>query len=128
MLHSAACLRTPYRSSGVNSFFNPSEEAVSYLCTMIAVKPNIRHMSLEQLTDYFLGQGEKKFRIKQVYEWIWKKNAQSFDDMTDLSKELRQKLSDNFELNALKVNTTQFSSDGTVKSRFMTHDGHMIEG
>ena len=85
-------------------------------------------MSLEQLTDYFLGQGEKKFRIKQVYEWIWKKNAQSFDDMTDLSKELRQKLSDNFELNALKVNTTQFSSDGTVKSRFMTHDGHMIEG
>ena len=85
-------------------------------------------MSLEQLTDYFLGQGEKKFRIKQVYEWIWKKNAQSFDDMTDLSKELRQKLSDNFELNALKINTTQFSSDGTVKSRFMTHDGHMIEG
>ncbi|MDO9375822.1 MAG: 23S rRNA (adenine(2503)-C(2))-methyltransferase RlmN [Ferruginibacter sp.] len=95
---------------------------------MIAVKPNIRHMSLEQLTEYFLGLGEKKFRIKQVYEWIWKKNAQSFDDMTDLSKELRQKLAENFEFNALKVNTTQFSSDGTVKSRFMTHDGHMIEG
>ncbi len=85
-------------------------------------------MSLEQLTEYFLGLGEKKFRIKQVYEWIWKKNAQSFDDMTDLSKELRQKLAENFEFNALKVNTTQFSSDGTVKSRFMTHDGHMIEG
>ena len=72
--------------------------------------------------------GEKKFRTKQVHEWIWKKNAQSFEDMTDLSKDLRNHLSERFDLPELKVNTTQHSSDGTIKSRFMTYDGHMIEG
>jgi 23S rRNA (adenine2503-C2)-methyltransferase len=95
---------------------------------MTTVKQNIRHLTLEELSKYFADLGEKKFRTKQVYEWIWKKNAQGFEDMTDVSKELRQKLADNFEFNALKVNTTQFSNDGTVKSRFMTYDGHMIEG
>jgi 23S rRNA (adenine2503-C2)-methyltransferase len=48
--------------------------------------------------------------------------------MTDISKELRAHLAEKFDLPSLKVNTTQFSSDGTVKSRFMTFDGHMIEG
>ena len=63
-----------------------------------------------------------------MHEWLWKKNAQSFEDMTDISKELRAHLAEKFDLPSLKVNTTQFSSDGTVKSRFMTFDGHMIEG
>ena len=99
-----------------------------YLCTMTAVKQNIRHLSLEELTKHFETIGEKKFRTKQVHEWLWKKNAQSFEDMTDISKELRAHLAEKFELPSLKVNTTQFSSDGTVKSRFMTFDGHMIEG
>jgi 23S rRNA (adenine2503-C2)-methyltransferase len=80
------------------------------------------------LTKHFETIGEKKFRTKQVHEWLWKKNAQSFEDMTDISKELRAHLAEKFELPSLKVNTTQFSSDGTVKSRFMTFDGHMIEG
>ena len=95
---------------------------------MTAVKKNIRHLSLEEMMTYFLSIGEKKFRTKQVHEWLWKKNAQSFEDMTDLSKELRLHLSEKFELPALTINTTQFSSDGTVKSRFKTFDGHMIEG
>ena len=95
---------------------------------MTTVKQNIRHLGLEELGKYFAEMGEKKFRTKQVYEWIWKKNAQSFEDMTDLSKELRQRLSDNFDMPALKVNTTQYSNDGTVKSRFVTHDGYMVEG
>ena len=99
-----------------------------YLCTMTAVKQNIRHLSLEELTKHFETIGEKKFRTKQVHEWLWKKNAQSFEDMTDISKELRAHLAEKFDLPSLKVNTTQFSSDGTVKSRFMTFDGHMIEG
>lgn len=95
---------------------------------MTATKPNIRHLSVEELASFFASIGEKKFRTKQVHEWIWKKNAQGFDDMTDVSKELREKLAETYSFPALTVSTTQFSSDGTIKSRFKTFDGHMIEG
>lgn len=95
---------------------------------MTAVKQNIRHLSLDELIKYFESIGEKKFRTKQVYEWIWKRGAQSFDEMTDISKDLRLKIAEKFTMPALTINATQFSSDGTVKSRFMTFDGHMIEG
>lgn len=89
---------------------------------------NIRHLSLEQLTQYFEELGEKKFRAKQVYEWLWQKHAHSFEAMTNLSKELRAKLAENFTLPALQVQNTQYSNDGTVKSRFKTHEGHAVEG
>ncbi len=89
---------------------------------------NIRELSLEQLHEFFLSIGEKKFRVAQVWEWLWQKNARSFADMTNLSKDLRQKLGENFSLPALVVDTTQISSDGTIKSRFKTHDGHLCEG
>ena len=95
---------------------------------MTAIKQNIRHLSLEELVTYFGSIGEKKFRTKQVHEWIWKRGAQSFEEMTDLSKELRMQMNEKFTMPALTVNATQFSSDGTVKSRFKTFDGHMIEG
>jgi 23S rRNA (adenine2503-C2)-methyltransferase len=61
-------------------------------------------------------------------EWLWLKGAQSFADMTNLSKELRQKLGDHFTLPALTIDTTQYSADGTVKTRFKTHEGHLCEG
>jgi 23S rRNA (adenine2503-C2)-methyltransferase len=67
------------------------------------VKKNIRQLSLNELELYFEGLGEKKFRAKQVYEWLWLKQVQQFDAMTNLSKELRTKLSDNFILPALTV-------------------------
>lgn len=89
---------------------------------------NIRHFNLAELEEYFEELGEKKFRAKQVYEWIWQKHAMSFADMTNLSKDLRQKLGENFTLPSLRTDATQFSSDGTIKSRFKTHDGHLIEG
>lgn len=89
---------------------------------------NIRHLSKADLELYFENLGEKKFRAKQVYEWIWQKHAMSIADMTNLSKELRQHLSDNFTLPALTIDATQFSSDGTIKSRFKTWDGHLVEG
>lgn len=95
---------------------------------MIEPKQNIRHIEMEELASFFASIGEKKFRTKQVYEWIWKKNAQSFDDMTDVSKELRQTLADKFSFPSLKVDATQYSSDGTIKSRFSTYDGYKIEG
>jgi len=64
----------------------------------------------------------------QAYEWLWKKNARSFDDMTNLSLDLRKKMQEEFTLPAITVDTTQHSSDGTLKSRFRTWDGHLMEG
>jgi 23S rRNA (adenine2503-C2)-methyltransferase len=63
-----------------------------------------------------------------VQEWLWQKHAHSFEAMSNLSKELRTKLSTDFSLPALKVDATQFSSDGTIKTRFKTYDNHLIEG
>lgn len=100
-----------------------------YLCILMKkTVTNIRHLSLNELEQYFDELNEKKFRAKQVYEWIWQKHALSFADMTNLSKDLRQKLGENFTLPALRTDATQYSSDGTIKSRFKTHDGHLIEG
>lgn len=91
-------------------------------------KKNIRNFSLEELTAYFATLGEKKFRVKQVWEWLWQKHAHSFDDMTNLSKELRTTLSETFDLLPVHIDKSQFSSDGTIKARFKTHDGHFAEG
>jgi 23S rRNA (adenine2503-C2)-methyltransferase len=89
---------------------------------------NIRHLSLSELEQYFETLGEKKFRVRQVWEWLWQKHAHSFPEMTNLSKELRQRLGDDFSFPALTVDATQYSADGTVKSRFRTADGHLVEG
>ncbi len=91
-------------------------------------KKNIRHLNQEQINEYFENIGEKKFRATQVWEWLWQKHAHSFEAMTNLSKELRTNLSENFTLPALKVDATQYSADGTIKSRFKTFDGHLVEG
>jgi 23S rRNA (adenine2503-C2)-methyltransferase len=89
---------------------------------------NIRHLTLPDLEKYFEQMGEKKFRAKQVYEWIWQKSAPSFEGMTNLSKDLRFKLKEHFSFPALQIETTQYSADGTIKSRFTTADGHLVEG
>src|SRR3954471_22518391 len=94
----------------------------------MSTKKNIRELSLPALEEYFVNIGDKKFRARQVYEWLWLKPAQSFDAMTNLSKELRTKLATDFALPALTVDATQYSADGTVKSRFKTIDGHFVEG
>jgi len=92
------------------------------------VKRNIRHLTLAELEEYFAEKGEKKFRAKQVYDWIWLKQAPSLEAMTNLSKELRHYLSQDFSFPALAVDATQYSEDGTIKTRFRTHDGHFVEG
>lgn len=91
-------------------------------------KKNIRAMELSELEQYFESLGDKKFRAKQVYEWLWQKHAHSFEAMTNLGKELRTKLAEHFSLPALKVDATQYSADGTIKSRFKTVDAHLVEG
>lgn len=91
-------------------------------------KQNIRDLSLTDLKNYFEQIEDKKFRAIQTYEWLWKKNARSFEAMTNLSNELRQKLNSEFSIPALSVNTIQNSTDGTIKMRFKTFDEHFIEG
>ena len=90
-------------------------------------KKDIRQLSQEELIEVFLGMGEKKFRARQVFEWLWQKGVTSFEDMTNLSKTLRSKLTQSFVINAITVDRVQQSSDGTIKTRFKLHDGHLIE-
>lgn len=90
-------------------------------------KQDIRRFSKKELVEFFLGIKESKFRAQQVYEWLWKKSAQSFNQMTNLSKKLRVTLAEHFEIRPIQENLVQQSSDGTVKTRFRLHDAHLIE-
>lgn len=90
-------------------------------------KKDIRALTKEQLRDFFVKEGDEAFRGNQVYEWLWSKSAYSFEDMTNISKETRQMLEDNFVINHIKVDTMQRSSDGTVKNAVRLHDGLIVE-
>jgi 23S rRNA (adenine2503-C2)-methyltransferase len=95
---------------------------------MLEKKKNIRSLSLEEMKSFFTEKGEKTFRALQVYEWIWKKSARSFNEMTNLSKPLRAMLEEQFTLNAVTVGDMQKSSDGTIKNAFKLADGNVVEG
>jgi len=91
-------------------------------------KTDIRSLSVDALTARFTEMGEKGYRAKQVYEWLWKKSCISFEEMSNISKELRKKLEDNFIINNVKINNSQFSADKTIKNSFILYDTHLIEG
>ena len=94
---------------------------------MVSQKKDIRALTKEQLRDFFVKQGDKAFRGNQVFEWLWQKSAHAFEDMTNISKETRQMLEDNFVINHIKVDNMQRSSDGTVKNAVRLHDGLIVE-
>lgn len=94
---------------------------------MSTTKKDIRALSKEQLRDFFVSQGDKAFRGNQVYEWLWQKSAHSFEDMTNISKQTRQMLEDNFVINHIEVDSLQRSNDGTVKNAVRLHDGLIVE-
>ena len=102
----------------------------NYLCNVNAnnSKIDIRSLSLEALQQHFTAMGEKAFRAKQVYEWLWKKSCFSFEDMSNLSKELRSKMAELFTINHVVINNSQYSADKTIKNSFKLHDTHLIEG
>ena len=81
-------------------------------------KKDIRQLTLEQLTLELLALEEKPFRAKQIYEWLWKKRATSFDEMTSLSIDLREKLKKDYEIRAIQLSEAQYSNDRTVKNAF----------
>jgi 23S rRNA (adenine2503-C2)-methyltransferase len=89
---------------------------------------DIKSMNLEELTSFITGLGEKKFRAGQIYEWIHKKHAGSFDEMTNLSKQLRETLDSRASLTALRTEAVQISQiDGTRKYLFLLEDGNVVE-
>ncbi len=95
--------------------------------TEVSTKKDIRQLSKADLIAAFGEKGEPKFRANQVWEWLWKKGAHSFEQMTNLSKPLREWLDSEFVIHFIVEDKVQKSNDGTIKTRFRLHDGHLIE-
>jgi 23S rRNA (adenine2503-C2)-methyltransferase len=90
-------------------------------------KTSIYSLQLHELKEWLTNNGEKPFRAEQIYDWLYKKRVSLFEDMNNLSKGLRDKLSENFQITTLKTVIKQSSSDGTIKFLFELHDGYSIE-
>lgn len=91
------------------------------------MKPSIYSLTRQTMQEWVLEQGEKKFRADQIWEWLYRKRVQSFEEMTNLSKGLIAKLNEQFVVNPLKQRIVQESADGTVKYLFELPDGMLIE-
>lgn len=88
---------------------------------------NIKDYNLEELKEEFIKLGEKAYRAEQVFKWLYVDKVSSFDDMTNLSKELREKLKQQFSMHNFKILKKQESVDGTKKYLFDILDGNAIE-
>lgn len=91
-------------------------------------KTNIRALRLEELTEELVRLGEKSFRAKQVFEWLWQKNAADFEEMTNLSLSLRETLTTHFYIDHITLKDEQTSSDKTIKCAFAVDNDKIIEG
>ena len=83
--------------------------------------------SKEELIDFIVSKGEKKYKAQQIFSWIWAKNASSFDDMTDVKKEFRAFLNENCTILDSKIKLRQISKDGTIKYLIEFADGNCAE-
>jgi 23S rRNA (adenine2503-C2)-methyltransferase len=90
-------------------------------------KPSIYSLELHELKAWLIENGEKAFRADQIFEWLYKKRVKSFEDMSNLSKSLRDKMDNQFTITTLNTLIQQTSSDGTMKFLFELHDGYSIE-
>ncbi|HTF06367.1 MAG TPA: 23S rRNA (adenine(2503)-C(2))-methyltransferase RlmN, partial [Bacteroidia bacterium] len=91
-------------------------------------KKNIRSLTQDELKQFFTDHGEKAFRAKQAWEWIWMKSARGFEEMSNLSKETRALLTEHFSFPVVTIDNFQVSKDRTIKSAFRLHDGNIVEG
>lgn len=100
-----------------------------YLCAMIQtkLKKDIRALNSEELTEVFRALDQPVYRARQTEEWLWKKGAQSFEEMTNLPQLLRSQLAERFTFHTIVADKIQQSADGTIKSRFRLHDGNLVE-
>ena len=88
---------------------------------------HLYNYSLEELTEYFKSINEKPFRAKQVFQWLYQKNAFDFQEMSNISKDLREKLKKQCIIDTFEIQEKQVSSDGTIKYLFKMIDGNLIE-
>ncbi len=93
----------------------------------LSEKPHILSVSPEQLTEIILSWGEKKFRSKQVLDWIYQKKEINFDQMSNISKDLRDQLKSYFDSDLPEVDAMCQSKDLSKKYRLKLSDGHLIE-
>lgn len=94
----------------------------------MSLKQNIRELSPLELKNWFLENKEQSFRSNQVWEWLWQKAVRNFDAMSNLSKPLREKLKEHFEIRGVEIDTSQVSRDRTIKNAFRLYDGNIVEG
>jgi hypothetical protein len=87
-------------------------------------KRDVRKLSLTELEEFFLANGDKKFRAKQVYEWLWNKSLKNFDDMSNISLSTRELLKTHFVINHIQVDLMQHSTDGTIKNAVKLFDAN----
>ncbi|MDK8344353.1 23S rRNA (adenine(2503)-C(2))-methyltransferase RlmN, partial [Staphylococcus aureus] len=90
-------------------------------------KQSIYSLRFDEMQNWLVEQGQQKFRAKQIFEWLYQKRVDSIDEMTNLSKDLRQLLKDNFTVTTLTTVVKQESKDGTIKFLFELQDGYTIE-
>ena len=91
------------------------------------MKNSIYSLTYEQLAEWMVTSGEKKFRAKQVWDWLYKKRVTRFVDMKNLNKSCLELLEENFIIQSMEVELKQESADGTIKFLFKLTDGNLIE-
>ena len=91
------------------------------------LKPSIYSLRLDEMKDWLTANGEKAFRAAQIYEWLYEKRVQTFEEMSNLPKALREKMEAEFALTTLSTIIKQESKDGTIKFLFQLQDGYSIE-
>jgi 23S rRNA (adenine2503-C2)-methyltransferase len=91
-------------------------------------KKNIRELSLPEIKEHLISIKEKPFRAAQIYEWLWKKNAHSFSDMTNLALSLRENLDKEFYIDHIVLDDQQISADKTIKCAFKVGETQVVEG
>jgi len=91
-------------------------------------KKDIRLLSLNELVFFCKENQLPTYRAKQIYEWLWKKNVKSFDDMSSISQKTRNMLDNFFWINHIKIHSKNKSDDDTIKYGIMLHDKNLIEG
>lgn len=90
-------------------------------------KMSIYSLRIDQLENYLLSINEKKFRAKQIFDWLYKKKVDSFSEMLNIPKQLQNKLDEEFQITPLKTLIKQKSNDGTMKFLFELQDKFTIE-
>ncbi|MFM2387686.1 MAG: rRNA ((2503)-C(2))-methyltransferase RlmN [Bacteroidota bacterium] len=85
-------------------------------------------MPADELSTYLKEKQQLPYVAKQVQDWLWRKNVGSIEEMSNLSKALRQQLHQDFVINKISVHHQQISEDRTIKSAFKLYDGNIVEG